>query len=147
MRGLSEIAAAILMTAIVLAAGAMIIAALVSWYTMLSSTMGQEEARYSVAVSQALTIAAAYINSTDYIIAVIVTGPSPVTLYAIYVDEQLVPNATLVSDEGVVIVPGDKPVTLQPNKAYIFTHPATAARHLVKVVYEGGADARIAEKM
>ena len=145
MRGLSEIAAAVLLTAVVVAAGSLIVIALTSWFTMLQSLAVREEARYAVSVSQALAVATALINASNYTVVVIVTGPNPVTLLAVYVDGSLASNVTVVGDEGAVTLDGG-PVQLAPLRAYRVVFPATSDTHDVKIVYEGGAVEVIARK-
>ncbi len=144
LRAVSEHVSAILLAAVVLGAGTLLLVGMLSWLTGLSSTLVMEEARYEVALQQALDIAYAAVNASNFTIVVLVTGPSPVTLYALYLNDTLVERAVAEVD-GRTFTLTASPTTLEPLKAYtvyVNTTEVLGAASVelvrVKVVYEGG---------
>ncbi len=148
---MSEYVSAILLTSITLAVGALIIIGLYSWYTGLISDLTLQRARYSIELSEALGIAAAYINSSNYIIAVLVTGPNPVRLLSIYVNDTLVTSAVIEHDGGSTTFTG-KPLTLEGYSAYVVAingsqYASSVSSARVKIVYEGGSLEAVASRI
>ena len=142
LRGVSEMVSASLLALIVLVVGGVVVA----------SILGRLEAERQRAVEtvvekleetrQALAPVMAY-QSGGTVYVVVASGDYPVRILSVYVDNQpgscrlVYSNGTSVAVEGA-LVPPYASATLECSVA-------TTGAHLVKIVYEGGSVAVLAE--
>ena len=141
LRSVSELVSAALLGLIAITIGGFVVALLVSQLSQQQSMIQEQLVKNIFETRQEVSIAFAYVSGTN-VVAVAVTGDTPTSIDAVYIDGQLA-SCTLSLTNGTTISLGSR---IPPYTAVVIRCPvSTTGAHVVRIVYPGGSTTALAQ--